>query len=397
MIEADDFLIPARERGFDFFTGVPCSFLTPLINKVVSDGNLSYLPAASEGEAVAIAAGAWLAGRETVVMFQNSGLGNAVNPLTSLNYPFRIPSLVITTWRGGPGLSDEPQHDLMGAITPDLLDVMRIPHQRFPSSVEAVAPALDEACAYLSEQSLPFAFVMEKGSVNDKGMNADPMPAGGPGKVHDHTVVGEAPTRMSAMETLVASAPDSAVVVATTGKCGRELFTIADRAQHLYQVGSMGCAPAMGLGIALNADCPVVVLDGDGAALMKLGSMGTIGSSAPRDLIHVVLDNGTYDSTGGQPTTAPAVRFAKVAVACGYRAGWEVNGLAELSDVFTRALGSPGPHLIHMKIAPGSIENLGRPSVKPRDVARRFRQFLTPHRRQPADLSKPRAYLGKRP
>ncbi|MBT6441914.1 MAG: phosphonopyruvate decarboxylase, partial [Alphaproteobacteria bacterium] len=124
MIPADTFLVPARARGFDFYSGVPCSFLTPVINRVISDRSLDYVGATSEGEAVAIAAGAWLAGRKTVVMCQNSGLGNTVNPLTSLNWPFRIPTLLIVTWRGQPGLKDEPQHALMGTITAGLLDTM---------------------------------------------------------------------------------------------------------------------------------------------------------------------------------------------------------------------------------------------------------------------------------
>ena len=134
MIAADAFLGPARVRGFGFYTGVPCSFLTPMINRVISDQALDYVGAASEGEAVAIASGAWLAGRKTVVMCQNSGLGNAVNPLTSLNEPFQIPTMMIVTWRGQPGLKDEPQHALMGEITGGLLDVMRIPHRPFPNS-----------------------------------------------------------------------------------------------------------------------------------------------------------------------------------------------------------------------------------------------------------------------
>src|SRR5690348_17539544 len=134
MISANSFIGQALERGFDFYTGVPCSFLTPLINGVISGAGLHYVGAASEGEAVAIAAGAWLAGRRTVVMCQNSGLGNAVNPLTSLNFPFRIPTLLIVTWRGEPGgKPDEPQHELMGRITPALLDVIGVPHRPFPT------------------------------------------------------------------------------------------------------------------------------------------------------------------------------------------------------------------------------------------------------------------------
>src|SRR5215510_9379581 len=117
MIEAGEFIAAAKKNGFNFFTGVPCSYLTPLINGVVSSTELTYVGAASEGEAVAIGSGAWLAGRQAVVMCQNSGLGNAVNPLTSLNAPFRIPTLLVVTWRGQPGLKDEPQHELMGQIT----------------------------------------------------------------------------------------------------------------------------------------------------------------------------------------------------------------------------------------------------------------------------------------
>jgi phosphonopyruvate decarboxylase len=141
MIEASAFIDEAKRRGFDFFTGVPCSFLTPLINGVMSDRSLTYVGAASEGEAVAIASGAWLAGRRTVVMCQNSGLGNAVNPLTSLNAPFAIPTLLITTWRGEPGLKDEPQHAVMGKITHDLLSLMGIETASFPDTLEAVGPA----------------------------------------------------------------------------------------------------------------------------------------------------------------------------------------------------------------------------------------------------------------
>ena len=165
--------------------------------------------------------------------------------------------------------------------------------------------------------------------------------------------------------------------MATTGKCGRELFTLADRPQHLYQVGSMGCASAMGLGVALHTPRPVVVLDGDGAALMKLGNLATIGSRAPANLVHVVLDNGVHDSTGGQATVSPNVDFAAVALACGYASGASADSLAGFERALAATHTEPGPHLIHVRIAPGSLANLGRPTIKPPEVARRFRQFLT--------------------
>ena len=377
MIEADAFLNPARERGFWFYTGVPCSFLTPLINRVISDPALSYVGAASEGEAVAVAAGAWLAGQRTVVMCQNSGLGNTVNPLTSLNYPFRIPTLLIVTWRGQPGLKDEPQHELMGEVTGSLLDSIDVGHVDFPKETEAVPAVLDRVERAMAANELPFALILKKGSVRDDGLDQSDQPIRPRGEIEDLRQDGARPARIDLLRLAQALVPAETAVVATTGKTGRELFTLEDRPQQLYQVGSMGCASAMGLGIALNSNRPVLVLDGDGAALMKLGTMATIGAHAPGNLIHVLLDNGMHDSTGGQATVSPNVDFAAVAQACGYPVAYccdSAKGFAQaLETALTRG---PRPVLIHALIAPGSLAELGRPTVSPRDVARRFRSFL---------------------
>ncbi|MCC6469111.1 MAG: phosphonopyruvate decarboxylase [Alphaproteobacteria bacterium] len=377
MIRADDFIEPARARGFDFYTGVPCSFLTPFINRAISHPKLDYVAAASEGEAVGIAAGAWLGGRRTVVMCQNSGLGNAVNPLTSLNFPFRIPTLLIVTWRGQPGIKDEPQHELMGQITAGLLDTMRFAHGMFPMEINQIESALQTAIEQMEARSLPAALIMRKDSVLDDSIERTSDLAHVDGAYRDHRSRGPAPTRIAVIERLLADIPPTAAIVATTGKCGRELFTIADRPQHLYLVGSMGCAGAVGLGAARQVARPVVVLDGDGAALMKLGALATIGAYAPRNLIHVVLDNGVHDSTGGQATVSSSVDFARVALACGYAAAAAADSVAGFAAWLKDALAGNGPHLLHMKIAPGSLEKLGRPTVTPPEVARRFRAFLT--------------------
>ena len=375
MITADAFIAAAGVRGFDFYTGVPCSFLTPLINGVLSDRTLKYVGAASEGEAVAIAAGAWLAGRRTVVMCQNSGLGNAVNPLTSLNAPFRIPTLLVTTWRGQPGLADEPQHEVMGQITHDLIRLMGLPLEDAPDTEEAVGPAFDRAVAAMDQTGAPFAWVLKKGAIADTTLN-QPAPATRPVGQRDHFENGgERPRREQALTRVLGLVDERTAVIATTGKCGRELFTLADRVQHLYQVGSMGGTSAMGLGVALNADRPVVVLDGDGAALMKLGNFATIGAQAPKNLIHVVLDNGVHDSTGGQQTVSASVDFAAVALDCGYAYAASCDDLAGFEQAW-RAATRGGPSLIHLRIAPGSMEKLGRPTVTPAEVARRFKAFL---------------------
>ncbi len=376
MIPADAFLEPARARGFDFYTGVPCSFLTSLINRVISDPALTYVGAASEGEAVAIAAGAWLAGRRTVVMCQNSGLGNTVNPLTSLNHPFGIPTLMIVTWRGQPGLEDEPQHALMGRVTSSLLEVIAVPHAGFPREADAVPAALERAVHVMEAEELPFALVMEKGTVREDGLDQPDPPIHPRGRIEDFTEGGGRPARVDLLRRLQELVVPNAAVVATTGKTGRELFTLEDRAQQLYQVGSMGCASAMGLGIALSAARPVVVLDGDGAALMKLGAMATIGAYGPGNLTHVLLDNGVHDSTGGQATVSPNVEFTTVAQACGYPRAYRCDSEAGFARALETAAGGPKPALIHALIVPGSLAKLGRPTIAPRDVARRFRAFL---------------------
>lgn len=376
MITADAFMDAASAAGFDFYTGVPCSYLTPLINGVLSNRSLRYVGAASEGEAVAIAAGAWLAGRQTVAMCQNSGLGNMVNPLTSLNAPFAIPTLLITTWRGRPGEPDEPQHVVMGEITQDLLGLMGIEQRPFPNTADDVAPALTQATAAMAASSQPFAFVMAKGDVADTALDQSPRTLPKPGVYADHRRHGERHTRVAVLEHFLALTDDATAVIATTGKSGRELFTLADREQHLYQVGSMGGAAGMALGVALNTPKRVVVIDGDGAALMKLGTLATIGAEAPANLVHLLLDNGVHDSTGGQATVSASVDFARVALACGYAHAASVDDLAGFDAAWAEATAAAGPAMIHLRIAPGSMKTLGRPTVTPEAVARRFKAFL---------------------
>ncbi len=176
MIEAAQFVEAARKRGFDWYAGVPCSYLTPFINYVLQDPTLHYVSAANEGDAVALVAGATLGGRRGIAMMQNSGLGNAVSPLTSLTWTFKLPQLLIVTWRGKPGEHDEPQHALMGPITPQMLDTMEIPWELFPTEADQIAPALDRAIRHMDETGRPYALVMQKGSVASYPLKDAPMP-----------------------------------------------------------------------------------------------------------------------------------------------------------------------------------------------------------------------------
>ena len=379
MIKASAFIEQLRGHGYSHYSGVPCSYLKPFINYVISDATLDYTGAASEGEAVGISMGAYLGGRKTVTMCQNSGLGNMVNPLTSLNYPFRVPTLLITTWRGEPGRPDEPQHVLMGAITHQLLETMRIPWKPFPREESEIVPLLAEVEASIAERQLPFALVMSEGSVEEQELREQPRVERVAGNVSRQIGlnVGERMIRTEALETILSSLEGNEAIIATTGKTGRELFTIADRPNHLYVVGGMGTASGIGLGVSLaRSSQPVVVIDGDGAALMKLGALSTIGYCQPARFLHIVLDNESHDSTGGQATSSPIVDFAGMANSANYRNAAAVDARGDLESAVRKLRNVQGPSLLHVKIRPGSPKNLGRPTVKPHEVKERFMQFL---------------------
>jgi phosphonopyruvate decarboxylase len=388
MIEARHFVEAARQRGFHWYAGVPCSFLTPFINYVLQDETLRYVSMANEGDAVAFAAGIAIAGEAVaphgrgITMMQNSGLGNAVSPLTSLTWIFRLPQLLIVTWRAQPGIADEPQHVLMGPITPKMLDVMEIPWELFPTESAAIGPALDRATKHMDESGRPYALLMQKGSVA-----AYPLPAGAgatakrlslsPAVTLPWTVASDArSTRQAALRLVVAmTAPESTVVLASAGYCGRELYAIADRPNHLYMVGSMGCVLPLALGFALaRPDLRVIALDGDGAALMRLGAFATVGAYGPPNLWHLLLDNGVHDSTGGQATVSPHVSFAHVAAACGYAASLETDDLSQIGDWLNTA--QPGPRFARLLVRAGTPHGLPRPAITPVEVkARLMRHF----------------------
>ncbi len=386
MIQSSSFLEPMSALGYSFYSGVPCSFLKPFINSVINSESLTYVGAASEGEAVGITLGGYLAGEKTVTMCQNSGLGNTVNPLSSLNAPFKIPTLLITTWRGEPGLQDEPQHELMGQITHQLLDTLQIPWLPFPDAKEKIPAVIEEADAYMNEQQLPFALVLSKGVVESCPL--DPQKSCLPVDCLQH-IQAFSPsenqlTRTQAIEQILQQGSPTDAIIATTGKTGRELFTVDDRDGNLYVVGGMGTAAAIGLGINLVLpEQRVIVLDGDGAALMKLGALATIGNRQPENLLHIILDNEVHDSTGGQATVSPTTQFAAIAAAANYKNVYTAQNQQQLNDCLADEKQRQGPSLLHLKIRPGSPGKLGRPTIKPPQVKERFMNFL-------ASMSTPR-------
>jgi phosphonopyruvate decarboxylase len=376
VIEAGDFVEAARAHGFRRYTGVPCSFLTPFINYVINDETLDYVSAANEGDAVAIGAGAVLGGERAVVMMQNSGLGNAVNPLTSLTWVFRIPLLLIITHRGAPGLKDEPQHELMGSITGVMLEQMQVPWEPFPASAADIAPTLARAVAAMERERRPYAFIMPKDTVAPHELRCSVIPRrGGATTAAEYGFrSGPRPLRAEVLRDIVArTSPDTDVLIATTGYTGRELHALCDRPNQLFMVGSMGCASSLGLGLArARADLRVIVIDGDGAALMRMGAMSTIGNYAGGNLVHLILDNEAHDSTGAQATVSANVDFAAIAIACGYQEAMAGDGIALVQRLLAGNARRTGPVLGHMKIRTGTLENLPRPAITPAEVAQRL-------------------------
>ena len=377
-MQIDDFGRILKDQGVRCGAGVPCSVFKPLVNYMTTDPELDYVPAASEGEAVAIAAGMTAAGHAAFALMQNSGLGNAVNPVTSLLYIYSIPAMLLVSHRGEPGKPDEPQHLLMGQITHELAQLMELRTEAL--NPETFAASLAGALA----DGVPAAWICRRGLL-EGGPAAPPITLEvRSGLVRPHNTGSFVPqmTREQALEVLAPALNEALpAVISTTGKASRELYELDDqdhsRANRFYMVGSMGCAAGFGLGIArAQPERQVVVLDGDGAVLMKMGSLATAGHLGAKNFHHVVLDNGAYESTGGQPTTSANVDFAAVALACGFRLAETVADPAELPQTFARHLASQGPSLLRVVVRTGARKDLGRPRLAPRDGWLRFCGFL---------------------
>jgi len=380
LIEAKEFIEAARELGFVRYTGVPCSFLTPFINYVINDNALEYIASTNEGDALATTSGSVIGGQRSIVMMQNSGLGNAVSPITSLSYIFRIPFLIIVTHRGEPGVKDEPQHELMGQITEELFNAMQIPSETFPNETKEIIPALQRAEKFMSKEHRPYAFIMKKGSITPQKLDKKMIKDIAKSETEIRSLFDEKLTRLNRNTVLRHiinhTSVDDSVLIATTGFTGRELFSINDRVNHIYMVGSMGCASSFGLGLALaRPDLKIIVIDGDGAGLMRMGNFATIGTYASNNFIHILLDNEVHDSTGGQSTVSKNINFAMIAKACGYSMTLSGNKM-ELFDELFSLNKNEGPAFGHLKICSGTIENLPRPNVKPNEVLRRMMRHI---------------------
>ena len=369
MISPGDFHARLVSRGISLFTGVPDSLLKNFC-ACVEDASApgQHVIAANEGNAVAIALGHHLAtGKRALVYMQNSGLGNSVNPLTSLAHAqvYRVPMLLVVGWRGEPGVPDEPQHVMQGRVTPSQLDLLEIPHWILEAGSD-IDEVLDQAFSTMDASNAPVALLVRKDAFSEYKSLRKPDR-----KAH----LG----REQALRQLLALAGNS-LVVSTTGKTSREVFELrveAGAAQRDFlTVGGMGHTSSIALGVALgNPERKVVCLDGDGSALMHLGAMAIIGDLKPRNLLHVLLNNAAHESVGGQPTVAGGMDFRAISLACGYAAYERAGDEAAIEAAWQRLASAPGPALLEIDISVGSRADLGRPTSSPEENKLAFMRF----------------------
>lgn len=360
-------------KDFEFFAGVPDSLLKPLCNYLVAFYGISeqHIVAANEGNAVGLAAGYHLAtGKVPVVYLQNSGLGNIINPVASLmnDKVYGIPCLFIVGWRGEPGVKDEPQHIYQGEVTLKLLEDMDI--ATFVISKDTEEAELEAKMAEFRELwkiGKQTALVIRKGALEFDG------------KVkysNENTMV-----REKIIEHITdVSGKD--IVVSTTGKASRELFEIRERRGQTHgsdflTVGSMGHSSSIALAIAKEKpDRKIWIIDGDGALLMHMGAMALLGVNAPRNVVHVVINNGAHETVGGLPTVAEKIDLCKIADGCGYPSVISVNSFDALDKALEDAREADRLSFIEVKCSIGARDDLGRPTTTAKENKESFMQYL---------------------
>ena len=361
MIRPEFFIEALREKGIDCFAGVPDSLLKNICAYITDHFDAAHnIIAANEGAAIGLAAGHYLAtGQPACVYMQNSGEGNIINPLASLTDQevYNIPVLLLIGWRGRPGVHDEPQHVKQGKVTTGLLNVMGVNYEVLSKEEDKAAKQIEKAAKALANKEV-FALVIEKDTFEEyKLQNVE---------VNDLTM-----SREEAIQTVAAALGEKDCIVSTTGMISRELFEYRAAMNQGHErdfltVGSMGHASQIALGIALaQPDRRVWCFDGDGAAIMHMGSMAIVANKAPKNYVHVVFNNGAHDSVGGQPTVGLKIDLPRVARAVGYPYTYSVSTKEDLIDVLNEVKKNNDLSLIEIKVKKGNRKDLGRPTTTP--------------------------------
>ncbi|HZX20943.1 MAG TPA: phosphonopyruvate decarboxylase [Clostridia bacterium] len=373
MIQPKAFFNELNKNNIRFFAGVPDSLLKDFCAYIKDNiDEKRNIIAANEGNAVALAAGHYLAtGEIGLVYMQNSGLGNATNPLLSLIDPmvYNIPVLLLIGWRGEPGKSDEPQHVKQGRVTLGLLEAMEIKYKILPEDETDMEGIVKEAANYMAETKNPYALVVSKNTFSSY-------------KLRSITETEYELNREDALRHIISNIGSNNVIVSTTGKTSRELFELREELNQGHErdfltVGSMGHSLSMATAIALaRPNIDVYCIDGDGALLMHMGGLAVTGNLSPKNLKHIVINNGAHDSVGGQPTAGFNIDMQGIAKASGYKLILQAETKNELSMVIDRLKNSTQLSFLEIRVNKGARDNLGRPTTTPIENKEEFMKFL---------------------
>lgn len=373
MMRAQELLQNLEHMGIKVITGVPDSTLKAFCDGLQLHGeNFRHYVAVNEGAAVGIAMGSYLAsGKPACVYLQNSGIGNIVNPLTSLanSEIYGIPMLFIIGWRGEPGVKDEPQHVFMGKITCRMMETLEVPYAVIDKNTtsEKLQEILEEADQHLKKQE-QFAIIVKKGTFDSDEKF-----------VWDN---GCSLGREQALGSLLELLPENACIVSTTGKISRELYEQSNRRKGSHEnifmtVGGMGHASMIAYGIAQeNPGRRVICVDGDGAVLMHMGTLPFIASRASENFVHVVMNNRAHESVGAMPTDCGSVSLSEMAKAAGYKKVSRVQNENELKQAAELLRESEGPVFVEIQVSLGSRADLGRPAETARENRDDFMDYL---------------------
>lgn len=361
MISPEFFYNLLNDKGISFFTGVPDSLLKSFCAYITDHkSGKDNIIAANEGNAVGIAAGYYSAtGKIPLVYLQNSGEGNIVNPILSMadKELYSIPMLLLIGWRGEPGISDEPQHIKQGRVTLNILDSMEIKYELLESIDENAVNQIERISDYIHTHKEPFALIVKKNTFEEYKLQ---------NKIKDRY----ANKREDAIKHIISCVDNNSLFISTTGMISRELYELREmnnqsHSMDLLVVGAMGHASSIALGAALNTSKQIYCLDGDGAVLMHTGSLSIIGTMKPKNLCHIVLNNGAHDSVGGQPTVAFNVDLCQIAKACNYEYVEKIDNLEKIKPALENAKNKCS--FIEIMVSKGNRSDLGRPKQRPCD------------------------------
>lgn len=372
MLNIEYFIELLNKNNIDFFTGIPDSLLKDLGLYLAKNFDSSkHIIAANEGGAIALATGYHLAtSRIGLVYMQNSGTGNAINPLLSLADPevYSIPMLIIIGWRGQPDIKDEPQHKKQGRIQEQLLSSLGYKYEVLSSNDQKAEKQVDSICNYIKENSTPGILLIKSNTFNKYESTIN--------RNEQYEM-----TREQAIKVILEHIQSEARVVSTTGMTSREIYEIRekDRDNHkddFLTVGSMGHAIMIALGLSNYTNHPIFCIDGDGAAIMHMGSLGIAARYGKAKLNHIIINNGAHESVGGQPTIGYFIDFKVLALSLGYKNSYIAYNEETLIDSVNKMIKCEGPNFLEVRVKLGHRDNLGRPKTSPKENKEIFMQNI---------------------